>query len=99
MKLQQTIAAMPSSRSLHEGLFKTPGSWLYRRPILSWLSDPALIGQLPWPYRFFAGYCAAQRYEPIGAEMLLRAIIALSRLVATDGIIPLQVGEMTAFLD
>jgi FkbM family methyltransferase len=100
MRLRQTIAAIPGARLLHEGLFETPGSWLYRRPTLSWLSDPTLVRQLPRLYRFFARYCAAQRYEPIGAELLLRGIIALRRRLApNDGIIPLHVGDVTVFLD
>ena len=100
MRLRQTIAAIPGARFFHEVLFETPGSWLYRRPTLSWWSDPALVRQLPRLYRFFARYCAVQRYEPIGAEMLLRGIIALRRRLATDdGIIPLQVGDLTVFLD
>jgi FkbM family methyltransferase len=99
-RLRRIIAALPGARLLLEGLFETPGSWLYRRSTLSWLSDPALVRQLPRPYRFFARYCAAQRYEPIGAELLLRGIIALHRhLATTDGIIRLQVGEGIVFLD
>ncbi|MBP1774050.1 MAG: hypothetical protein H6Q86_56 [candidate division NC10 bacterium] len=73
---RQTITALPGARFLHEGLFETPVSWLYRRPTLWWLSDPALVRQLPRLYRVFARYCAAQRYEPIGAEMLVHGIIA-----------------------
>jgi len=99
-KLRQIIAALPGARLLLEGLFETPGSWLYRRSTLLWLSDPALVRQLPRPYRFFARYCAAQGYEPIGAELLLRGIIALRRHFGTDdGVIRLQVGERAVFLD
>jgi FkbM family methyltransferase len=81
-------------------VFESPGSWLYRPPTLSWLSDPTLVRQLPRPYRFFARYCAAQRHDPIGAEALLRMIIALSRrLTSDDGIIPLRIGAATVFVD
>jgi FkbM family methyltransferase len=79
---------------------QTPGSWLYRRDMLSWLSDPALVRQLPWVYRLFARYCDGPGYQPMGAELLLRAIIALGpRKSSLDGIIPLQIGGVTVFLD
>ncbi len=100
MRLRQAIAAMPGARFLNEFLVESPGSWLYRRPTISWLSDPALARQLPLAYRFFARYCGAQRYGPIGAEMLLRAIIAFRRRIAADdGTIALKVGDATVFLD
>jgi FkbM family methyltransferase len=94
------IARFPGARMLHEGLYGSPGSWLYLRPTLDWLSDPALVCQLPRPYRWFARYCAAQRRHPIGAELLLRAIIALSmRLVGNERVVPLRIGATTVFLD
>ncbi len=100
MKLRPKIAGLRRVRWLPESLFNTPGSWLYRRATLSWLGDPVLVRQLPRSYRFFARYCAAQRFEPIGAEMLLRGIIALRRrMTASDGIIPLRLGDVTMFLD
>src|SRR5271154_776919 len=78
----------------------TPGSWLYRRASLSWLSDPALVRQVPWVDRLFARYCAGPGYQPIGAELLLRGIIALGpRKSSLDGIVPLQIGDVTVFLD
>src|SRR5277367_2258602 len=78
----------------------TPGSWLYRRATLSWLSDAALARQLPRPYRFFARCCPVLGNIPLGAELLLRAIIALEqRTSREDGIVPLRIGEVTAFLD
>jgi len=99
-KLRAAIAEIPGARRVYETFFESPGSWLYRRPTLDWLSDPLLVRQLPRPYRFFAGYCASQRRNPIGAEMLLRWIIALSaRFADDDQIVPLQIGAMTVFLD
>lgn len=99
-RLRQAIVAMPGARFVYEILVESPGSWLYRRPTISWLSDPALARQLPRTYRFFARYCAAQRHGPIGAEMLLRAIIAFRRRIAADdGTIALKVGDTTVFLD
>lgn len=98
-KRRQAVGGLAGVRSLREALFETPGSWLYRPATLAWLSDPTLVRQLPRPYRFFASYCAAQR-QPIGAEMLLRGIIALRRrTLASEGIVPLRVGEVTVFLD
>jgi FkbM family methyltransferase len=100
MRLRQTIVAMPGARFLYEILVESPGSWLYRRPTISWLSDPALARQLPRAYRLFARYCGAQRHDPIGAEMLLRTIIAFRRRIAADdGTIALKVGDTTVFLD
>ncbi len=100
MRVRVAIADIPGVRLLTEGLCESPGSWLYRRPTLDWLSDPALVRQLPRPYRLFASYCAAQRRSPIGAEMLLRGIIALGRRFADDDqIVPLQIGARTVFLD
>ena len=100
MRLRAAIADIPGARLLYESFRESPGSWLYQRPTVDWLSDPALASQLPRSYRFFARYCAAQRRDPIGAEMLLHGIMALSRGFA-DGhqIIPLQIGAMTVFLD
>jgi FkbM family methyltransferase len=100
MKLRAAIAEIPGARLMYENFCESPGSWLYRRPTLDWLSNPALVRQLPRRYRFFARYCAAQRRDPIGAEMLLRGIIALSARFADDEqIVPLQIGAMTVFLD
>ena len=100
MRLRESIANIPGARLLYGGFRESPGSWLYRRPMLDWLSDPVLVRQLPQPYRFFASYCAAQRRNPIGAEILLQGIIALSRRLADDDwIIPLQIGATTVFLD
>jgi FkbM family methyltransferase len=100
MKLRAAIAEIPCARLLYEGFCESPGSWLYRRPTLDWLSDPALVRQLPRPYRFFASYCAAQRRDPIGAEILLRGIIAFGmRFADDDGIVPLQIGTTKVFLD
>jgi FkbM family methyltransferase len=79
---------------------RTPGSWLYRRASLSWLSDPALLRQLPWAYRLFARYCAAPGYHPLGAEALLRGVIAFKWLTSPrDGIIPLHIADFGGFLD
>jgi FkbM family methyltransferase len=79
---------------------RTVGSWLYERSTLAWLSNPALVRQLPRPYQLFARYCAARRYQPAGAEILLRGIIALERRRhSQDGIVPLVVGDVTVFLD
>ena len=101
MRLRAAIAKLPGARLLFEVLRESPGSWLYRRPTLNWLSDPALAGQLPQPYRFFARYCAAQEQrDPIGAEALLHGIIALGRMRSDDErIVPLRIGTMTVFLD
>jgi FkbM family methyltransferase len=78
----------------------TAGSWLYGRSKLAWLSDPALVRQLPRPYRFFARYCAGHSFEPVGAEILLRGIMALQRRrQSQDSIVPLVVGDITVFLD
>ena len=93
------LAAIPGLRSLYEGLFQTPGSWLYRYPTISWLSDPSLVRQLPRPYRLFAGFCIAQRRDPVGAEMLLRGIIALRRKTSATNHIPLKINNVTVFLD
>jgi FkbM family methyltransferase len=99
-RLRAAIADIPGARMLHESLSESPGSWLYRRPTLDWLSDPLLVRQLPRTYRFFAHYCAAQGRDPIGAEVLLRGIIALTRHFADDEwIVPLQIGAVTVFLD
>jgi FkbM family methyltransferase len=99
-RLRRITARVPGARLLRESLFGTPGSWLYHASTLSWLSDPALVRQLPRAYRFFARYCAVQRHQPIGAEPLLRGIIALRRRFAPgDGIVALRIGELIAFLD
>jgi FkbM family methyltransferase len=81
--------------------WRTPGSWLYRRKTLSWLSDPSLVRQLPGPYRFFARYCALQGYRGLGAEFLLHRIIARERNRESidDGIIPLRAENLTFYLD
>jgi FkbM family methyltransferase len=99
-KLRATIANIPGARLLYETFRESPGSWLYRRPTVDWLSDPALTCQLPRLYRFFGRYCDTQRGDPVGAEILLRGIIALSKRSAVDDQIrPLKIGAMTAFLD
>jgi FkbM family methyltransferase len=98
--LRAAIAEIPGARAIHESFCESPGSWLYRRPTIDWLSDAALVRQLPRLYRFFASYCTVQQRNPIGAEMLLRGIIGLSKRFAEhDLIIPLQIGAMTVFLD
>jgi FkbM family methyltransferase len=98
--LRAALRGFPGARLVHESIYGSPGSWLYRRPTIDWLSDPALARQLPPPYRWFARYCAAQRRDPLGAELLLRAIIALSsRLGAEESTVPLRIGATTVFLD
>jgi len=100
IRLREAIAAIPGARLLYESLRESPGSWLYRRPTLCWLSDLTIVRQLPRPYRFFAAYCGAQSRDPIGAEMLLRGIIAFSRrFAANDGTVPLRIGALTVFVD
>lgn len=97
---RQALTAIPGARWLYEGLVESPGTWLYRKTTLAYWSDPSLVEQLPRPYRFFFRYCAVQRYAPIGAELLLRSIIALRRGdLANDGIAPLRIGKVTAYLD
>jgi FkbM family methyltransferase len=99
-RLRAALANLPGARLLYESLCGSPGSWLYRRPTLDWLSDPVLVHQLPRTYRWFAAYCAAQRRDPIGAELLLRGIIALrGRFAGSDRTFPLRIGAMTVFLD
>jgi FkbM family methyltransferase len=98
--LRAAVGRIPGARLLHEGLYGSPGSWLYRRPTIDWLADPILARQLPLLYRWFARYCAAQRGDPIGAELLLRGIIALSSLPgAKEQTVPLRIGATTVFLD
>ena len=100
MKLHARVAEIPGARVIYESFFGSPGSWLYRRPTLDWLSDPSLARRLPWLYRCFAKYCAAQSQDPVCAEALLRCIIALySRFSKSDHVIPLQIGTFTLFLD
>ena len=54
---------------------------------------------MPRPYRWFARYCGAYRGEPVGAELLLRGIIALSGRLTNERTIPLRIGATTVFLD
>jgi FkbM family methyltransferase len=50
--------------------------------------------------RLFARYCSGPGYQPNGAELLLRGIIGLGPSKSSlDGIIPLQIGDATVFLD
>jgi FkbM family methyltransferase len=98
--VERVVANVPGAQLAREALVGSVGSWLYRRPTLSWLSEPALARQLPSAHRLFARYCAAQRGDPIGAETFLRVLIALSRLRRRDsGIAPLCLSETKVFLD
>jgi FkbM family methyltransferase len=100
LRVRAALARLPGARMLHESLCGSQGSWLYRRPTLDWLSDPGLASQLPPAYRWFARYCAAHRRDPIGAELLLRGIIALStRWIGDERTVPLRIGTTTVFLD
>ncbi len=100
LRLRAALRRFPGARLVHESLYGSPGSWLYKRPTLDWLSDRALARQLPAPYRWFARYCAAQQRSPIGAELLLRGIIALSSRLGTHArTVPLRIGATTVFLD
>jgi FkbM family methyltransferase len=99
-RLRRVVAGMPGAQRAREALVGSVGSWLYRRSTLSWLFDPELARQLPPSYRVFARYCAAQRWDPVGAETILRSLIALSRVRRrTDGVVPFHVSEWTVFLD
>jgi len=40
----------------HDPQFKHPGSWLFRRRVLSWLENPDLKSQLPFCHRLFASF-------------------------------------------
>lgn len=103
-KLRAALANLPGALLLYESLHGSPGSWLYKHPTVDWLSDAALVRQLPRRYRWFARYCATQRRTPIGAEMMLHGIIALDsalgrRFAADDHVVPLRIGTMTIFID
>jgi FkbM family methyltransferase len=97
--LRATVGALPGVKSLYESLHLSPGSWLYRRPTIDWLSYPAMRRQLPMLYRVFARYCAARRNDPRGAEAMLRAIIALSRSAGSEAMVPLQIDATIMFVD
>lgn len=99
-RLRRLVAFVPGARVAREVLVGSVGSWLYHGSTLAWLSDPGLVRQLPRSYRVFARYCAAQGVDPIGAELLLRGVIALSRLQReVSGTVALRVAEMTICLD
>jgi FkbM family methyltransferase len=100
-KLRRVIAGIPFAVSFHELLHESPGSWLFRRRTVAWLSDPALVRQLPRPYRLFARYCRSASYSPRIAELLLRSIIAIRcRIASNDDIVPLAASDTaTVFLD
>lgn len=99
LKLRSTLRRVPGLLFLAEAFRETPGSWLFRRPTSSWLSDPSLVSQLPRTYRFFASYCAAQRGNPVGAELLLRTIIWLRRLTRADLTCRLNVAGTSVYVD
>ena len=82
-----------------EFFWQTPGSWLFRRPTSAWLSNEALVSQLPRSYRFFARFCSSQRANPIGAELLLRFLILARRFSGKDSVVRLDIGDQPIFVD
>jgi FkbM family methyltransferase len=72
---------------------------LYRRHIVDWLSDRALVAQLPWVFRAYARFCSAQRGDPLGAEALLRLIIAVRRRLGLRAPVALTLSGLTFHLD
>jgi len=93
------MAAAPGAGTLREIVSRTPGSWLYHRPVLSWLSEAQLRAQLPRAYRWFALYCAMQSGDPVGAEPLLRLLIRHRERKGLDDRVPLRCEGSTVVLD
>ena len=96
---RRILRGVPGLLSLAECFRETPGSWLFRRPTSDWLGDGALVSQLPRSYRMFARYCSAQRGDPIGAELLLRAIIWLRRAARAESAVRLDIRGSPVFVD
>jgi len=90
---------VPGVMWLAEFFCETPGSWLFRGPTTTWLSDGALTAQLPRSYRIFARYCSWQNGDLVGAELLLRFIIWVRRIAGRESAIRLDVGGKTVFVD
>jgi FkbM family methyltransferase len=97
--LRRILRRVPGASLLAEFFRPTPGSWLFRSPTTDWLSQSALVSQLPFRYRMFAGYCSAQRGQPVGAELLLRLIIWLGWAAGAESAVRLNMSGGPAFVD
>lgn len=83
----------------------SPGRWIYRHEIASWIYDPETRDSLPWPYRVFARYGALQRRiaksgrKIRGGEALMRSAILLSRALRLPSSAAVEIGGWVVFLD
>lgn len=82
-----------------------PPDWLFRRAIVDWFDDPALLAQLPLPYRLLGLYYRAYFALRPGAQhlprgrYLLHAITHLQRALPGDGYATLRIGDLEVCLD
>jgi FkbM family methyltransferase len=58
------------------------GSWLFRRHVLTWTTEPAVVGQLSLPYRLFARYAAAYFARTEARDLLAGRLVFRAAAVA-----------------
>lgn len=60
LALKERVKRLPGVHAAARKLgLSSQGSWLFRRHVLEWTSDPAVVSQLPLPYRAFARYASS----------------------------------------
>lgn len=58
--LKEKLKRIPGLQTLARRFgLASQGSWLFRRDVLGWTAEPAVVEQLPLTYRAFAGYASA----------------------------------------
>lgn len=101
LSLKKAVKTIPGLSYLASALkYDGMGGWVFQRPILEWICDPALRQQLPSLYRGFGLYC--QWFFQLtgagylrGGHLLFPAIAKFSN----QQYLKLQLPEFTVFLD
>lgn len=104
--IKERIKQIPGLRTAVRRLgLSSQGAWLFRRDVLQWTDEAALVEQLPASYRVFAKYAATffartgARDLPAGRFAFRAAWLARRLSGAGDTRTPLQVAGMEVVVD
>jgi FkbM family methyltransferase len=81
------------------------GGWLFKRDVVSWLSDPELRDQLPPAYRAFGRYCSlyfrafGDSQRLVAGRVLFRIACWLHRSTSGEPLGRIEIGSRTLYYD
>jgi FkbM family methyltransferase len=96
------LKGIPGVRWLHSSFVRTPGSWIFSRRNLGWLTARDAYLALPPLFRIFARYCRIAPNTPrgrlFGAELLHFAVSSITRLLGLPDRVRVRVGTHVVYL-